>query len=682
MSAIEDLCTKLNETVQQGNFEAVFDLIRTNRDVFGKALQRQAIHEALKKSTQDRRIIACVDGVGFEDASLTLNQVLTALEKLLVFTEGTYVLDTVWGLGKIKRVDTFTRRITVDFYRKMGHQFTFAAAADKLTVASDNHILLLRANDPAAFNDLRDNRKAEFVKRILASYGELTVARLEDICIQNDLVKRTEWKKFWSDTREAVRADKTIKLPVRRTDPIVVNVESDGFNSAWLAHFAGENDPKRILKQVRELFANGQKWSALTEQEKEVIANRIRFALTAARNVDFALFAQLIECGKNLGFPSDEIDGLCQYLWERKRYIRAAAELPARDIAAFLRTMGANDEGLAKLAAAIPDFCATAVGELISNFKDKLIVRNKVIEFLKQPVAPATLVAFVVGKYIDSNIDFTKWDKFPPFVSVLQQAITLGEGRQSGETLKMQNIVRRLFNTENWMKNVFKTLKDNSPADLVLFFERFQASIAWDPATHHKLVMRMMNLCPELLESHLVKLEKKREYARITSKRSYAYYKADYLKLINETMPANVKRIEEAKGYGDLSENAEYQYAKDEQRALMKRQQEMQDMLAAVKPGDFADAKTDEVMPGVGVLVDTPEGEKTYYILGEWDNDIDLHILSSRTQLAKNLLGKKVGDRFNIPNADELTILGHVKEILPLPETIREWMALPAGMQI
>ena len=114
----------------------------------------------------------------------------------------------------------------------------------------------------------------------------------------------------------------------------------------------------------------------------------------------------------------------------------------------------------------------------------------------------------------------------------------------------------------------------------------------------------------------------------------------------------------------------------------MKRQQEMQDMLAAVKPGDFADAKTDEVMPGVGVLVDTPEGEKTYYILGEWDNDIDLHILSSRTQLAKNLLGKKVGDRFHIPNADELTILGHVKEILPLPETIREWMDIPAGMQI
>ena len=679
MSAIEDLCTKLNETVQQGNFEAVFDLVRKERDVLGKALQRQAIHEALKKSTQDRRIIACVDGVGFEDTSLTLNQVLTALEKLLVFTEGPYVLDSVWGLGKIKRVDTFMRRITVDFNRKMGHQFTFAAAADKLTVAPDNHILLLRANDEAAFNDMRENRKADFVKAILASYGELTVARLEDICIQNDLVKRTEWKKFWSDTREAVRSDKTIKLPVRRTDPIVVNVESDGFNSAWLAHFAGENDPKRILKQVRELFANSQKWAALTDQEKEVVANRTRFALTAARNVDFALFAQLIECGKKLGFPQAEIEGLCQYLWERKRYIRAAAELPARDIAAFLRTMGATNEGLEKLAKAIPDFCKAAVDELITNFQESPIVRNKVIELLKQPVAPATLVAFVVGKYIGSNIDFTKWEKFPPFVSVLQQAITLGEGRQSGETLKMQNIVRRLFGTEKWMADVFKALNE---ADLVLFFERFQASIAWDPSSHHKLVMRMMNLCPELLESHLVKLEKKREYARITSKRSYAYYKADYLKLINETMPANVKRIEEAKGYGDLSENAEYQYAKDEQRALMKRQQEMQDMLAAVKPGDFADAKTDEVMPGVGVVVDTPEGEKTYYILGEWDNDIDLHILSSRTQLAKNLLGKKVGDRFNIPNAEELTVLGHVKEILPLPETIREWMALPAGMQI
>ena len=147
-------------------------------------------------------------------------------------------------------------------------------------------------------------------------------------------------------------------------------------------------------------------------------------------------------------------------------------------------------------------------------------------------------------------------------------------------------------------------------------------------------------------------------------------------------MPANVKRIEFAKGFGDLSENAEYQYAKDEQRALMQKQTLMQADLEAVKPSDFATADTSEVMPGVEVVVATPAGDKVYSVLGEWDNDIEMNILSMKTQLAKNMLGKKVGDKFELPGVEGAARLASVKEIRPLSETVRAWMKLPAGMQI
>jgi len=215
----------------------------------------------------------------------------------------------------------------------------------------------------------------------------------------------------------------------------------------------------------------------------------------------------------------------------------------------------------------------------------------------------------------------------------------------------------------------------------VLFFERFQASIAWDPSTHHTTVVRMTKIVPSL-EAHVVKVEKKREYARITSFRSFGLKKQEYLKLINEDMPANVKRIEFAKGFGDLSENAEYQYAKDEQRALMQKQTLMQADLEAVKPGDFADATTDEVMPGVTVVVVGKGGEKTWTILGEWDNDLEKGILSSKTRVAQNLMGKKVGDDFELPDDEGNLTFATVKEIRPLSDEIREWMKLPAGLQI
>jgi transcription elongation GreA/GreB family factor len=271
---------------------------------------------------------------------------------------------------------------------------------------------------------------------------------------------------------------------------------------------------------------------------------------------------------------------------------------------------------------------------------------------------------------------FKAWTELPSLLTILSHAIALGEGRQNGETLKMQNMIRRLFADRNWLEKMFGWL---SESERVHFFERFQASIAWDPSTHHTIVVRMTKIAPEL-ESHLVKAEKKREYARITSPRSYAERQREYYKLINEDMPANVKRIEFAKSYGDLSENSEYQYAKDEQRVLMQKQALMQAELDAVKSGDFSSATTDEVMPGVEVAITAKDGERVYIILGEWDNDLERGIISSQTKVAQNLMGKKPGDVFELPDAEGNVDFATVKEIRALSDEVKEWMKAPAGV--
>ena len=114
----------------------------------------------------------------------------------------------------------------------------------------------------------------------------------------------------------------------------------------------------------------------------------------------------------------------------------------------------------------------------------------------------------------------------------------------------------------------------------------------------------------------------------------------------------------------------------------MQKQTLMQADLEAVKPSDFADASVESVMPGVGVVVSAPDGEHVYYILGEWDNDPELGILSSRARLAENMLGKKAGDEFELPGAEGRTQFARILQVKPLPDEIRDWMKLPDGMQI
>ena len=693
MVETEALAEKLNEFAEKQDFDGAFRLVKENQAEIAKLLSIAGVKDALKKTTSDRLLLSFIDGCGFGE--FRFDETLVRLEKLVSFKEGSLVLQKTWGLGRIRRLDYFYKRITVDFKTKKGHQFTFAAAVDMLESAPENHILVFRESDPTAFDALLKEKPGEFVKRVIVSNGSsMTLIRLEDYCVANGFVKSVNWKKFWDGARADLKKDDCVVIPLKKTDPIEVRSAAENYGDRWLTAFSHETDPKAILAGVKEFVSEG-KFKKATEEEKTVLGERLVFAVTAARKVDDALFARLACLVTELGFANPPAAEMREYLWDRKRYVKAAALLPAREVGSMIAFLANSDEAKAKLCAAIPEFCFTAVTEVVNQFKSDAVCRAAIGAYMKETTAPATLTTLIVGKieqfgafdYADVEIDgknirtlksYRLWEELPSLVTLLTHAIALGEGRRGGEILKMQNLIRKLFGSKEWLEKMFKLLE---PSDQVLFFERFQASIAWDPSTHHATVMRMTNLVPAL-KSHLVKIEKKKEYARLTSYRSFAMKKAEYLKLINEDMPANVKRIEFAKSYGDLSENAEYQYAKDEQRALMQKQTLMQADLEAVKPSDFADATTDEVMPGVAVTVQLPDGEKTYAILGEWDNDVEKCILSSKAKLAENMLGKKPGDGFEIPGTEGGTQFGRITAINELSEDIRAWMKLPEGMAI
>ena len=695
MANAETLTNGMKECAGKKDFEGALKLVRDNLADFERALGGVGVRDALKETTDDRLLRSFLDGVEF--GSMPLDKALVRLEKLVAFREkGALVLCDAWGLGKVRDADYFYRRITVDFKTKKGHQFTFAAAADMLAPAPADHVLVLRERDPAAFEKMLKDKKCDFVKAVLKSWGDMPVTRLEDVCVRNGFVKAANWKQFWDSARTGLKSDKCVEIPARRADPIRLKAEEENYGDGWLTAFSHETDPKLILASARAAVRDCKDGFEKADPAfREKVADRLAFAVTAARKVDDALYARLACLVRELRLETPATSEMQAYLWERRRYIKAAADLPAREVGAMLAFLADSDESKARLYAAIPDLCFAAVAEIAARFGSEPACRAAFGRFMKETQAPATLTTLIIGKieqfgeftYDSVNIDgksirvlksYALWPELPPVATLLNHAIALGEGRRGGEALKMQNIVRRLFGDRAWLEKMFSLLNS---ADKALFFERFQASVAWDPASHHTTVVRMTKIAPEL-ESRLAKTEAKKTYARVTSFRSFAMKKAEYLKLINEDMPANVRRIEFAKSYGDLSENAEYQYAKDEQRALMQKQSLMQADLEAVKPDDFSGATTDEVMPGVTVVADTKDGEKVWHVLGEWDNDVEMGVLSSKARVAQNMMGRRPGDTFELPDAEGGVSFATIREIRNLSDEVREWMKIPAGMEI
>ena len=662
---MEDLAAELQLVSEAQDFAGTFKIIDENKDVLTSNLQSAGVKEILKKATKDRLLLSFVESVGF--GTRPLADSLARLSKLMALTPGVRVLNVAWGLGEVKRLDYFYRKITVDFKMRKGHQLTFDAACETLVIAPEDHILVTAAADPNRVAAMIKEEPGEFVKAMLKSFGDMPITRLEEECAKQGFVKSANWKAFWDRARADLKKDKLVEIPARRAEPLHLKASAETYGDSWFTAFAQMTDPKSILSSVKELEGTGR-LKALDEESKAKISDRLAFALKGARGVDNALYARLAFCVDALKLEEPSVSKCRAYLWDADRYLAAARDLPARDTDALVVFLTAEnrEETKHRLFAALPEMCFTLLLETLNFFSNDADCEDAVAALLKSPHPPATLVTCVLGRYEN----FKKWDKIPGLLVILQHAIALGEGKQSGETLRMQNMIRRLFADKAWLEDIFGKL---TPDERAIVFERFQASSAWDPATHRTITVRMTKL-DEGLVSRMAKRAERKVEERITSQRSYNEKKAAYEKLVTVDMPENTKRIEFARGYGDLSENAEYQYAKDEQRALLQKQSLMQKDLDEVKPTLFENVEADEVRPGTVAVVSVDGVEKTYAILGEWDNEPSLNVISSKTKIAANLLGRKAGDAVELADAEGRAIAATVARVEPLSEELKTWI--------
>src|ERR687886_2023345 len=111
------------------------------------------------------------------------------------------------------------------------------------------------------------------------------------------------------------------------------------------------------------------------------------------------------------------------------------------------------------------------------------------------------------------------------------------------------------------------------------------------------------------------------------------------------------ERIKEAREFGDISENAEYDDAKNEQAMLEKQISDLEEKLRNARVIDSKSVDTDVVSVGVTVHVKDQKTDKSvkYKIVGSAEADPGENKLSNESPVGKALLGKKRGDLVSVP---------------------------------
>lgn len=112
-----------------------------------------------------------------------------------------------------------------------------------------------------------------------------------------------------------------------------------------------------------------------------------------------------------------------------------------------------------------------------------------------------------------------------------------------------------------------------------------------------------------------------------------------------------VERIKIARGFGDLSENSEYDAAKDEQAFVEGRITTLENMVRNAQIINSSDAATDIISIGKTVTFkELPAGEEeTYTIVGSAEADPFKGLISNDSPIAKALLGHKVDEQVSVP---------------------------------
>ena len=616
--------------------------------------------------SKDRNALKMIEPAGFEGKKLPVSECFKRLSHLRSLKVGMLCYNDTWGFGIIEDIDFFYQQLEVDFERKGEHEMAFNYAAEALEVLTDDHILAIKHNTPDELERMLKEEPDEVIRITLRSYGNLSVTRLIEKMVPS-VMPEARWKKFWEGARRGLKQDASVEIPKKRSDNIIFHKKGMEYDDAWFGLITKERDIEGLFTRFKEIIE--KKIDVSSEAAKEALANRLAFIIKGAPSAkpewkaEGFIYARMLNV-EPAGLDTEKLihDLIANDL------VATLDRLPSRQLKTLLEILIENDKEavIATLSRVIPVVSHPVLNEIMSSLIDcgaDDVVRQLMSVAVAKRVASAPMLLWCQRStnYIEAWGFISKGDLAFRIQEVLEVNL-------AGAMLRAQNQLRERFQQEEWLHDVMDAMSKQQRRD---FMRRINEGQGWDALDRKSVIAKVLRKFPELQDIILPSASSApKRIVPMTSIRSYTERQKQLEKIMTVDIPENSKEIELARSYGDLRENAEFKYAKERQGLLMAQGAQLAEDLERVKPTDYANAQTDEVGAGCGVELLYNDGStETYYILGAWDQEESLFVISSETRLAKALKGHKVGETIEIPAGRCV-----LKSILPISDEIKLWI--------
>lgn len=566
------------------------------------------------------------------------------IEPLVLLTNSGFCMHRSWGFGRIKTVDTVFARFTIDFPGKAGHTMDLSFAAESLKPIAKDHILARKATDLDGLRQMAALNHLDLIKVVLNSHGgKATLDQIQQVLVPD--VIRDDWKKWWETARHEMKKDGHFVVPAKKTEPIVYQAQEKSLQDRLLADFRAAKGLKARLAVAGEIAK-----SAADLTNKEAAATEVVAALNADipshLRTQTAVALEAVFAREDLvaaaGTPPTPGEVTAGQIWNQEG-VKFGALVEAVPAAKHRRT-------LESFKAAQPERWSEVLRGALNSVSAKLCkefaallahsgklseLKETLARLISQHAASSELLLWLGKERGDTFADILGPEVFRAMLTAMErdQFNEKRSNRLREFILDDQDLIADLTATAD-----LEVIKDLTRA--------LQLSPVFDDMDKRSLLARIVKRHPSVQSLVSGDQSTKQDTLLHVSWESLERRKAEYTELVQKKIPANSKEIAIARSYGDLRENHEYKAAKEMQKVLMRRKEELEAQLTRSRGTDFSNARTDVVSIGTIVqCTDLNENQvETFTILGAWDFDAEKGIISYLTPVGQALLNKKVGE--------------------------------------
>jgi transcription elongation GreA/GreB family factor len=563
------------------------------------------------------------------------------VEPLTKLAEGGCCTHRSWGFGKIKTVDTVFARFTIDFAGKPGHTMDLAFAAETLKPIPKDHILARKTNDLESVRQMAAHH-LDLIKLVLNSHGgRATADQIQQVLVPD--VIRDDWRKWWETAKREMKKDGHFVVPLKKAEPVIFQVQETSLQDRLLMDFRAAKGLKARVAVVAEVLKVASDLADKAATAGEIItaldadiASHQRTQTAVALEAVFA--RDELRAVAGLAPAADEITDA--QIWAQDiKFGQVLEQIPAAKHHRALESFKASnpDHWQEKVRGALNAASAKLCRELAS-----LLIQSGKMDLLKETLA-RLVSQHTAGSELLLWLGRDRNDSFADILGpeVFRAMLTAMERDQFNE--KRSNRLREFILDD---QELLGELTASADIEIIKDLTRaLQLSTVFDDMDKRSLLARLVKAHPAI-QTLITGEQTRQESTLLVSWESLERRRIEYQELVQKKIPANSKEIAIARSYGDLSENHEFKAAKEMQKILMRRKQELETQLMRARGTDFSNTKTDAVNIGSVVLAsDLGTNQlETFTILGAWDSDPDQGVISYLSPVGAALLNHKIGE--------------------------------------